>query len=174
MEPIVVQRFADIKKLKEVDGGIFAGGGDINYRFYSANPMGKNADWRRDAFDYTSFCQMGEKGLVGICRGAQIINVFCGGTLTDLKNEYMHISKYDIFHLMKLGEKEITVNSMHHQAIKRLANGFKVLGVCGNVIELAASTRHILCQFHPERMNFFLPLIYLKKVIKKQRHHIIQ
>jgi putative glutamine amidotransferase len=89
------------------------------------------------------------KPLLGVCRGIQVLNVACGGSL------YQHLSaqlpqaiKHDYFpspgtrhtrdylaHSIAvdtgsrlgalLGATQVQVNSMHHQGIKRLASGLR-------------------------------------------------
>ena len=74
------------------------------------------------------------KPMIGFCRGVQMINVAMGGTLIqDIACKETH--HFPSFHMARnipgtfmyemYGEK-MKINSAHHQALKRLADGFRV------------------------------------------------
>lgn len=170
MEPVIVDRIFRLKRLKNCEAIIFSGGGDIKYWFYSCLKTGNGNNALRDVFEFFAFSLIKDKPILAICRGAQIINVFMGGTLKDLNNAYMHISENDLFHPIFLKKTSYLINSMHHQAINKLANGFTVLGTCGDVVELAENEKMILCQFHPERLNDPIILQKFKDIIKGCKH----
>ena len=167
MEPVIVDRFFRLKKLKNCDGIIFSGGGDIKYWFYSLIKTGNGNNALRDVFEYMAFHLTKDKPILALCRGAQIINVFMGGTLKDLNNAYMHIGENDVFHPMYLKNSSYLINSKHRQAIEKLATGFKVSGRFGDCIELAENEKIILCQFHPERLKDPIILNKFKNTIKR-------
>ncbi len=172
LEPVIIKRFGDMKKLKDADGIIFSGGGDIKHWFYSHKKIGNGKDVYRDLIEYHIFKSYPFLPILGICRGAQILNVFCKGTLKDLTNAYMHIGEGDVFHPIRSSKFTRLVSSRHHQAIDILADGFTAIAHCGEVIELARRNNIILCQYHPERCNDFYILRLFKDIIKKYGHKI--
>ena len=162
--------------VSELDGIIFTGGEDYEPAYYSdaAHEKLGEVNVTRDTYDLTLFKLALDHNLptLGICRGLQLINVAMGGSLyQDLPSE----KPSDINHNQKvagtvathsvsvvegsamhqiLGEKEVQVNTFHHQAIKKLAPGLKIVGWANDsvpeMIE-AYPNRNILgTQFHPE------------------------
>nr|WP_240541405.1 gamma-glutamyl-gamma-aminobutyrate hydrolase family protein [Bifidobacterium santillanense] len=114
-----------------------------------------------------------DKPILGICRGIQFINRYLGGTLwQDLPTEHPsgvehHMNPpYDAFgHTVTLtpgtplaglftGRREIAVNSYHHQAVRELAPGLRVMATAPDgVIEALwrpASRFLWAVQWHPE------------------------
>ena len=162
--------------VSELDGIIFTGGEDYEPAYYgdAAHEKLGEVNVTRDTYDLTLFKLALDHNLptLGICRGLQLINVAMGGSLyQDLPSE----KPSDINHNQKvagtvathsvsvvegsamhqiLGEKEVQVNTFHHQAIKKLAPGLKIVGWANDsvpeMIE-AYPNRNILgTQFHPE------------------------
>lgn len=109
--------------------------------------------------------------VLGVCRGMQLVNVHLGGTLIEdiqettcqhgldrelLSGEGMKISTMpSSFHdVVTEAGKIIKVNSRHHQAIDRLADGFKVTASSPDgIIEMAENEQFLLVQWHPERQE---------------------
>jgi len=112
--------------------------------------------------------------ILAICRGSQLINVVCGGTLygdvqkekkSHLKHiDYDHYDSYRHPITIVLGtpleqwyrQKTIKVNSYHHQGIRRLASRFKPMAYAEDgLIEAYYDPKAkflVGLQFHPERM----------------------
>jgi putative glutamine amidotransferase len=106
--------------------------------------------------------------VLGICRGAQLMNVWFGGTLhqdirefyvetpqlrTVLPKKVVHLEKGS--HLSRLmGATECVVNALHDQAIEDLGDGLAVVGREGNGIVQAIEHPDlpfmIGVQWHPE------------------------
>jgi len=131
--------------LDGMDGLILTGGEDVAPARYGAPPHPELGDVHdgRDEFELALVRAARARGLptFAICRGVQIANVALGGTLVqDLPSEWKNALKHEsgrgrgarthavtLKHESKLartcGTLEITVNSMHHQALARVASG---------------------------------------------------
>ena len=159
-EPVVISRMRDLRRLQGAEGILFSGGGDLWPYFYSSEKIGDDFDLYRDILEYSVFQQRGDRGILGICRGMQIINVFLGGTLTDIAEPRMHSGEKFHFiqtaassRLRRILGAQPRVNSAHHQAIARLAPSLAIAAYCRSVPEAAEGEKLLLVQFHPERMN---------------------
>jgi putative glutamine amidotransferase len=151
-EPCVLQLNAE-PSLKELDGVLLTGGGDIDPAIYkeARHPKTNDPDQTRDSFEMELARLALEDGLpmFGVCRGLQIMNVAAGGTLIqDIPSEVNHPLGHQIdaplfamahevwvtrgSALAKMMDEELgggevlQVNSRHHQAIKDTAPGFEV------------------------------------------------
>ncbi len=158
------------------DGYLFTGGHDIDPCIYGEKNNGKCGviNTERDHIESMIFKKAYEqdKPMLGICRGMQMINALMGGTLyQDIPEEVNtsiehHMSppydreahKAKVFKdssLYKLTNSEfISVNSYHHQAVKKLADKLDVMAVSEDgIIEAAEDkSRRFLWafQWHPE------------------------
>lgn len=138
------------------DGFIFTGGHDIDPRLYGEKEsayvsMSTGYSPERDEFETTFYPLVKEmnKPILAICRGFQIINVIHGGTMIqDLPyepydgNYILHpawTEEGNLVHdinvkpntkLHKILKKDIvSVNSYHHQGVKKLGKGLTISGV---------------------------------------------
>jgi putative glutamine amidotransferase len=129
-----------------LDGLVLQGGADISPQSYGEEPL--HPDWAgdrlRDAYEMELLHEFMEAGkpVLGICRGAQLINVAMGGTLYQdiatqydnpavhiahrLRQAYSHGIEWDAGSgLTKLYPDTTSgkVVSIHHQAIKAIGRG---------------------------------------------------
>jgi putative glutamine amidotransferase len=131
--------------LEGMAGLILTGGEDVAPERYGQPPHPALGDVHagRDEFELALVRAARARGLptFAICRGVQIANVALGGTLVqDLPTEWKHPLRHesgagrsDRTHAVTLtdgsklaracGASAITVNSMHHQALARVASG---------------------------------------------------
>ena len=131
--------------LDGMDGLILTGGEDVAPARYGERPHLALGDVHagRDEFELALVRAARARGVptFAICRGVQIANVALGGTLVqDLPSEWTDPLRHesgagrsDRTHAVTLaagsrlasacGASEITVNSMHHQALARVATG---------------------------------------------------
>ena len=165
---------------QRLDGLILTGGGDIDPARFGEprHPSVDDVSPARDELELglTRRAVTDEVPLFAICRGIQVLNVALGGSLVqDLPSEWpnalVHSQKaprHEPTHPVKvmgegtrlgrvLGSLEVEVNSMHHQAIKRLGDGLREVawapdGVIEGV-EMAGDDRFVLgVQWHPEEL----------------------
>jgi putative glutamine amidotransferase len=112
--------------------------------------------------------------ILGICRGSQLLNVVCGGTLYgDVRKEkrsrlkHLDSRHYDSYrHTISVAEgtplkqwyrrSQLDVNSYHHQGIRTLAARFRAMAHAEDGLIEAfygpAEKFLVGLQFHPERM----------------------
>lgn len=154
----------------DFDGLIIPGGVDVNPKYYNEEIDGsRNIDNELDEIQLKVIDDFvkANKPILGICRGIQILNVYFGGSLIqDLKQKEIHAGNDkdrkdhrikvtgDNF-LKEIYGKEFIVNSLHHQAIKKIADGFEVLAISDDGVIEAVKHKNlpiIAVQFHPERM----------------------
>jgi len=137
-----------------LDGLILSGGADLDPASYGAEPHGTTTNYKaeRDRFELALCRRAIERDMpvLGICRGMQLLNVACGGTLDqNLADSRVHIETPGVFssHPVRLedgslaaramGENLVEVHSHHHQGIDRLGDGLIVSGWAdpGEVVE---------------------------------------
>jgi putative glutamine amidotransferase len=158
--------------LPEVDGLLLPGGWDVDPAFYGEHKDEKVGPIDRD-LDQTElelFRQARDKELpvLGICRGQQVINVAMGGSLVQHLEDH-DVRSYGRKHLahtievdpgselgQAAGKHKIRVNSLHHQAINRLAPGLHqtAKGEDGTVEGVESDDGLIVAvQCHPEELT---------------------
>lgn len=137
---------ADVAQLVALcDGFLFTGGQDVAPSLYGEQTLPACGALHpgRDALEQVLYAQAfaADKPIFGICRGLQFLNVMQGGTLyqdldTQMQGAVSHRMQppYDApWHQVQLiagtplhallGSAQISVNSCHHQGIRRLGKG---------------------------------------------------
>ena len=161
--PLILPRVSDPgaygRMLSKVDVLLLAGGADIEPARYGAEKGSLSKTHPvRDEFEFAVLDAARARRLpvFGICRGAQMVNVYFGGTLwQDLPSEFIppagvrKLHAKDAFRFPYdgsatnppahsvcavagsrlagiIGEAPLLVNSHHHQAVRTVAPGFRV------------------------------------------------
>lgn len=165
--------------LEKMDGFVFQGGVDLAPESYGEEPIGSwKGDAYRDAYELRliDFAMQRKKPILAICRGMQLMNVYFGGTLyQDIPTQYpthtehRHAEVYDrLTHEVVFPKgsflapfyaprKRKMVNTVHHQAVKKLGKDLEVLafskddGIIEAVMYRHAAPGKVLgVQWHPE------------------------
>jgi putative glutamine amidotransferase len=166
-------------------GLLLAGGEDVDPALYGESPKHESVkvNRSRDAFELPLLAQALHRHVpvLGICRGAQLVNVKYGGDLyQDLEKDWAPISadspvihhkqpgsRSDATHAVVVTDPEsrlaqtlprtCPVNSMHHQGIKRTGHGLRATAHAedGLVEAIEAADRGaylVAVQWHPEEL----------------------
>jgi putative glutamine amidotransferase len=163
--------------LDRIDGLMLAGGADVDPAAYGAEPHPATIGTvpERDACEIALVRRALERDLplLAICRGMQIMNVACGGTLhqhlPELLGHEHHRRVPGSFdgadHDVRLlagslaasaaGERRPATKSHHHQGIDRLGDGLRVTGWSElddlpEAIEAPRNRFALGVQWHPE------------------------
>ena len=176
--PCVTDEASARAALAEVDCLILTGGEDIGPAYYGEEPDAhlETVNDVRDISDfaYANVALADDIPTLATCRGFQLVNIACGGTLyQDIPTMYESaIAHRDpaqedfAYHTITIedenslvakamgGAGEYTVNSWHHQGVKDLGEGLTVTAVAEDgMVEAFEKTdlTFMLCvQFHPE------------------------
>ena len=163
--------------MSRLDGFLITGGPDIDPRLYGEEVVIESGILTPNR-DHTEMSVLKkaielDKPVLGICRGMQIMNVAMGGTLyQDLASQHPEdcdhtmpkpaIKPYHEVDIMKdtplyqwIGQEVLGVNTLHHQAVKDLAEGLTVQAISkgGDLVEsFWAPDKKFYCgvQWHPE------------------------
>lgn len=167
--PILLDRF---------DGILLSGGGDIALSRFNGQPHPRvyGVSPERDALELALLKETirADKPLLAICRGIQVLNVAFGGDLyTHIQDQMERALKHDWFpdhprdkiaHTVRvekdsllcriLSEKEIRVNSLHHQGIARVGEGLTATAYAPDDLveglEVIGAKFVVGVQWHPE------------------------
>jgi putative glutamine amidotransferase len=162
---------AQPQSTRPYDGVVVTGGHDVDPVLYAQeSKVIPRYDPDRDAFESAVIDDAVARGLplLGICRGAQLLNVRLGGDLhQDLRSRRKHTSNRRTILPMKtilvardsrlfewFGLYRARINSLHNQGIDRLGRGLRVSArdLDGIVQAVEAPERDYLIgvQWHPE------------------------
>jgi putative glutamine amidotransferase len=186
-EPRVLEAATAIEDaLRGLDGLLLTGGDDVAPVRYgeAAHSAVTEAEPGRDEFELAlvTAARAQKLPIFAICRGIQVLNVACGGTLvqdipSQVPGALAHSlpvppnQSYSLAHeiwidkdsllsrLMRdrLADDTCEVNSRHHQAVKDVAPGFKISATAPDgIVEAIEDPSAKFClgvQWHPE--NFW-------------------
>jgi putative glutamine amidotransferase len=165
---------------ERLDGLLLPGGEDMDPSTYQAerHPQLGATDKERDRTELllAEWALADGMPIFGVCRGAQVLNVACGGTLyQDLHSQRPDFAKHDYFppnyerfrisHGIRIEADSRVgralgtvheVNSMHHQGIARLGEGLRPVAVTDDglveAVEVPELPFAVGVQWHPEEL----------------------
>lgn len=156
----------------QMDALLLTGGGDVSAEFLR-QPIAQpgliiDTDRARDEWEFKTVSELlsSAKPILAICRGLQVLNVALGGTLQidipDHDNAEM-ANVQPLRHSSRAVHRYAAVNSSHHQALDKLADGIEVeaWSATDGIVEQARLSSHgfvVGVQYHPERHSLYLPL----------------
>ena len=161
LRPIVLGP-GSLNQLPHLDALLLGGGADIHPSHYGQARTGTlTTDPWRDALElelYDHFA--GQVPILGVCRGAQMINVAQGGTLhqdmaEDLGIEHSKVHALSVAGVDRRAFPTLTVNSSHHQALDQEGRLVQVLGWAPDGIPevwRVFGQPTLGVQFHPETL----------------------
>lgn len=168
--------------VQELDGIVFAGGGDIHPQYFKEelldNILQGEMQTRRDELEIALYKEAEKRKLpmLGICRGIQLMAVAAGGSIwqdidVGIKRvpEICHMQKepdWCVTHRVKLvpGSRlaeiyrtdKLMTNTFHHQAVKTVPPGYRVSGRSDDGMVEAIEAEYLPfavgVQWHPERV----------------------
>jgi putative glutamine amidotransferase len=166
--------------LDAVDGLVLSGGEDVDPSHYGAmrHPATGDPQPARDAceLELARWARATSLPTLAICRGVQLLNVSLGGTLLqDIPSQIAIAESHDggrprgtRVHDVRvhagsrlaavLGDTQVRVNSIHHQAVERVAEGLHVSARADDgVVEAVEWSKTdwwaLGVQWHPEELT---------------------
>jgi putative glutamine amidotransferase len=162
--------------VSSLDGLIVAGGADVDPARYGQRPHPRTGAPRadRDAWEDALLTEAIaiELPFLGICRGAQVLNVTLGGTLVQHLPDIVGTEKYQpapavfgegevtvepdsrLEALLAPGTRTLPVHFYHHQALDEVADGLTVTARSDDgvieAVELDSVPFGVAVQWHPE------------------------
>ena len=181
--PVLIPVMTDSVALRDLlcrlDGIVMSGGEDVAPAYYGETPHEKleTVNDYRDTYDFmvVAIARDLKLPMLGICRGVQLLNVYFGGTLyQDIPSQR---PDWNLAHRARVkGEKplhkvliepdsqlakmfgttELNANTSHHQAVKKVAPGFRIVARAADGTHEGIESIEGLpvwgVQFHPEGM----------------------
>ena len=158
-----------------VAGYVIGGGTDVHPAQYGHAPRADaHYDRLRDRFERGIIEEAirSDRPLLGICRGAQLLNVHYGGTLhpslrelrrhtLDLHSpfpvKWLHLKPGSML-ARTVGDRSLRINSLHKQGVNAIGTGLDITGVDDDnlvqAVEDPTATFRLGVQWHPEYLVY--------------------
>ncbi len=172
-DPVMIPQYVDL-----CHGVLFTGGNDLDPSLYGDewwHPKAARIEPKRQSFELTLLAEVEKRRLptLGVCLGSQLMNVYRGGSLIQfLPDEYKDIEHRNLVKSSParhpvtvdtdselgraIGKRDVSVNTYHKQAVRKIGNGLRVIATAPDgVIEAYEDPTFPLfaaVQWHPERL----------------------
>ena len=162
---------------ERADGILLSGGGDIEPSLSGDEPDREHRGFicpERDRFELELVKRAAKKGIpiLGICRGEQVIAAAFGGHIIQhIEGHGQSVPKQETSHYVNIKKnsllydivktERIPVNSFHHQAIKDVGEGLRIVGRTSDGVPEALETedgRIFAVEWHPEDLYETYPI----------------
>lgn len=176
--PVVRSDHVIEEYIRFCDGFLFCGGGDITPLLFGEEPREGNGstDITVDLFQIRLMRRVlaSQKPVFAICRGMQVLNVACGGSIWQdlslipgkvLNHMQQSASRGEVSHRIRIEPGSLLkqyagsclyVNSFHHQAVNTPGRGISVSARAQDgtieAVEISSHPFAIGVQWHPECM----------------------
>lgn len=169
--PWLAGEFCEAELAELCDALLLSGGDDVHPKYFGEEILNDtvNIDSPRDEYEMRLIPEFLKRGkpIMCICRGIQILNIQMGGDIyQDLLEQrgFVHGNgkiRHEVYAepgsvLHELFGEKFRTNSTHHQAVRKLAPGFRVTARSteGVVEAIEHESLPIMgFQFHPERLT---------------------
>jgi len=161
-----------VRYVHDLDGLVLVGGADIPPAAYGQQPHETVKPLPAERYEFErkliAHWLAGGKPVLGVCLGMQFTNVVSGGSLIqDIPSQVGTEVKHRGYHLVEiepgsslsktLGHTQASVYSNHHQAVKDVGNGLKVIAHSDDgtieALERVGGGFGLFVQWHPEQMD---------------------
>jgi putative glutamine amidotransferase len=162
-----------------IDGIVFSGGDDLDPALYgeTRHPKAIPIDPDRQKFELALLAEVERRRMpaLGVCCGSQLMNVYRGGSLIQFlpdeprtgalehrknaENPQRHAVTVDPQSQLgaAIGKAEISVNTFHKQAVRKLGRGLRVVATAPDGViegfEDPSLPLFAAVQWHPERLS---------------------
>ncbi len=171
---------------------IIGGGNDIDAEMYGGKNTGRSPiDEARDRFEseMVRYAVATHLPILGICRGAQLINVVLGGSLfADIRSmrrltsnrrtpfpRKTALAEAEGILRRTIGSERWRINSLHSQAIERLGEGLRVVARdLDSFVQAFESYRYrwlVGVQWHPEYLLYLSGQLRIFRDLVAQARH---
>ncbi|UCC98117.1 MAG: gamma-glutamyl-gamma-aminobutyrate hydrolase family protein [Phycisphaerales bacterium] len=170
--PTIDSEVAMQRYVRDLDGLVLVGGADIPPSAYGQQPHETVEPLPAQRYEFErkliALWLAGGKPVLGICLGMQFTNVVSGGTLIqDIPSQVGTEVKHRGYHRVHiepgsslakiLGAGEASVYSNHHQAVREVGDGLKVVAHSNDgvveALERLGEGFGLFVQWHPEQMD---------------------
>lgn len=155
--------FRGARSVTDANVVCFTGGADVNPSLYGERALSETSfDARRDAVETAIFADAAalSKPMIGICRGAQFLNVMAGGKLWQDVNNHAVYGGHDVVD-MRDGSIRKSMTSTHHQQMIA-PDGAEVIATACRSTKKKSEGQHLL-RTDPE--NDDLEVLWIPKTL---------